>query len=137
LVTIEVHISSGLPGFSIVGLPEGAVRESKDRVRSALINSQFKFPKGRITVSLAPANLPKSGGRYDLPIAIGLLLASGQIKEKINLDSFELYGELGLNGSLRATEGLLPAIIASSQDAHNVILPIQESAQYTLVNQAG
>jgi magnesium chelatase family protein len=136
LVTIEVHISSGLPGFSIVGLPEGAVRESKDRVRSALINSQFKFPKGRITVSLAPANLPKSGGRYDLPIAIGLLLASGQIKEKINLDSFELYGELGLNGSLRATEGLLPAIIASSQDAHNVILPIQESAQYTLVNQA-
>ncbi|CAC9545662.1 AAA+ ATPase superfamily protein YifB/ComM, associated with DNA recombination [uncultured Gammaproteobacteria bacterium] len=70
LVTIEVHISSGLPGFSIVGLPEGAVRESKERVRSALINSQFKFPKGRITVSLAPANLPKSGGRYDLPIAI-------------------------------------------------------------------
>ena len=67
LVTIEVHISSGLPSFSIVGLPEGAVRESKDRVRSALINSQFKFPKGRITVSLAPANLPKSGGRYDLP----------------------------------------------------------------------
>jgi magnesium chelatase family protein len=131
LVTIEVHISSGLPGFSIVGLPEGAVRESKDRVRSALINSQFKFPKGRITVSLAPANLPKSGGRYDLPIAIGLLLASGQIKEKINLDSFELYGELGLNGSLRATEGLLPAIIASSQDAHSIILPIQESAQYT------
>jgi magnesium chelatase family protein len=105
-------------------LPEGAVRESKDPVLSTLINSQFKFPKGRITVSLAPANLPKSGGRYDLPIAIGLLLASGQIKEKINLDSFELYGELGLNGSLRATEGLLPAIIASSQDAHNVILPI-------------
>ncbi|CAC9553943.1 AAA+ ATPase superfamily protein YifB/ComM, associated with DNA recombination [uncultured Gammaproteobacteria bacterium] len=136
LVTIEVHISSGLPGFSIVGLPEGAVRESKERVRSALINSQFKFPKGRITVSLAPANLPKSGGRYDLPIAIGLLLASGQIKEKINLDGFELYGELGLNGSLRAIEGLLPAIIASSQDAHNIILPTQESAQYTLVNQA-
>jgi magnesium chelatase family protein len=86
LVTIEVHISSGLPGFSIVGLPEGAVRESKDRVRSAIMTSKFKFPKGRITVSLAPANLPKSGGRYDLPIAIGLLIASEQIKPSINIE---------------------------------------------------
>ncbi len=136
LVTIEVHISSGLPRFSIVGLPEGAVRESKDRVRSAIINSQFKFPKGRITVSLAPANLPKNGGRYDLPIAIGLLLASEQIKDKVNLDNFELYGELGLDGSLRVIDGLLPAIIASSQDSHNIILPAQKSYQYTLVNQA-
>ena len=136
LVTIEVHISGGLPSFSIVGLPEGAVRESKDRVRSALINSKFKFPKGRITVSLAPANLPKSGGRYDLPIAVGLLLASGQIKAKINLENFELYGELGLDGTLRATEGLLPAIIASSHERHNVILPTQASEQYTLVDQA-
>ncbi len=136
LVTIEVHISGGLPGFSIVGLPEGAVRESKDRVRSALMNSQFKFPKGRITVSLAPANLPKSGGRYDLPIAIGLLLSSEQLKPSINLDNFELYGELGLDGTLRATEGLLPAIIASSQVAHNIILPMQEAEQYTLVSQA-
>lgn len=136
LVTIEVHISSGLPGFFIVGLPEGAVRESKERVRSALMNAQFKFPKGRITVSLAPANLPKSGGRYDLPIAIGLLLASEQIKPNIDLDNFELYGELGLNGILRVTEGLLPAIIASSQVAHNVILPTQGAKQYALVSQA-
>lgn len=136
LVTIEVHISSGLPGFSIVGLPEGAVRESKDRVRSALMNTRFKFPKGRITVSLAPANLPKSGGRYDLPIAIGLLLASEQIKSNVNLDNFELYGELGLDGILRVTEGLLPAIVASSQASHNIILPTQEAEQYALVSQA-
>ncbi|AYQ55948.1 MG(2+) CHELATASE FAMILY PROTEIN / ComM-related protein [Bathymodiolus thermophilus thioautotrophic gill symbiont] len=136
LVTIEVHISSGLPGFSIVGLPEGAVRESKDRVRSAIMTSKFKFPKGRITVSLAPANLPKSGGRYDLPIAIGLLIASEQIKPNININAFEFYGELGLDGSLRATEGLLPAIIASSQAKHCLILPSQNSDQYTLVNEA-
>lgn len=136
LVTIEVHISGGLPGFSIVGLPEGAVRESKDRVRSALMNSQFKFPKSRITVNLAPANLPKSGGRYDLPIAIGLLLASEQLKPSINLDNFELYGELGLDGALRVTEGLLPVIIASSKAAHNIILPTQEAEQYALVSQA-
>lgn len=136
LVTIEVHISSGLPGFSIVGLPEGAVRESKDRVRSAIMTSKFKFPKGRITVSLAPANLPKSGGRYDLPIAIGLLIASEQIKPSINIDSFEFYGELGLDGLLRATEGLLPAIIASSQAKHCLILPSQSSGQYALVNEA-
>jgi magnesium chelatase family protein len=136
LVTIEVHISGGLPGFSIVGLPEGAVRESKDRVRSAIMTSQFKFPTGRITVSLAPANLPKSGARYDLPIAIGLLLASEQIKPSININSFEFYGELGLDGSLRATEGLLPAIIASSQAKHCIILPNQDSNQYALVSEA-
>lgn len=136
LVTIEAHISGGLPSFSIVGLPEGAVRESKDRVRSAIMNSQFTFPKGRITVSLAPANLPKSGGRYDLPIAIGLLLASAQIKAKINIEQLELYGELGLDGSLRATEGLLPAVIAAHRVQHPIILPKQDSNQYALVEKA-
>lgn len=136
LVTIEVHISSGLPGFSIVGLPEGAVRESKDRVRSAIMTSRFEFPKGRITVSLAPANLPKSGGRYDLPIAIGLLLASAQLKAKINIEQFELYGELGLDGSLRATDGLLPAVIAANHVQHRIILPKQDCNQYALVEQA-
>lgn len=136
LVTIEVHISSGLPGFSIVGLPEAAVRESKDRVRSALMNSQFKFPKGRITVSLAPANLPKSGGRYDLPIALGLLMASTQIKPIQDLSKFEFFGELGLDGALRVTEGLLPAIIAGAQDNHSIVLPAQNSEQYALVNHA-
>lgn len=136
LVTIEVHISNGLPGFSIVGLPEGAVRESKDRVRSAIMTSRFKFPKGRITVSLAPANLPKNGGRYDLPIAIGLLLASAQIKAQINIEQFEFYGELGLDGSLRATDGLLPAVIAAHHAQHHVILPKQDCDQYALAKQA-
>lgn len=136
LVTIEVHISSGLPGFSIVGLPEGAVRESKDRVRSAIITSKFKFPKGRITVSLAPANFPKSGGRYDLPIAIGLLIASEQIKVNVDINTFELYGELGLDGSLRVTERLLPVIIAGTKAKHSFILPSQDSGQYALVSQA-
>ena len=79
IVTVEVHLSNGLPSFSIVGLPEAAVRESKDRVRAAIINSSFEFPARRITVNLAPADLPKDGGRYDLPIALGILAASGQL----------------------------------------------------------
>ena len=79
LVTVEVHLSNGLPGLSIVGLPETAVKESKDRVRGALLNSQFRFPPRRITINLAPADLPKEGGRFDLPIALGILAASGQV----------------------------------------------------------
>lgn len=131
-----MHISGGLPGFSIVGLPEGAVRESKDRVRSAIMNSKFQFPKGRITVSLAPANLPKSGGRYDLPIAIGLLLASEQIKTDINLDDFEFYGELGLDGSLRAVDGIFPALVNCAKTSKRVILPEQNSKQYSIIENA-
>ncbi|CAC9525600.1 AAA+ ATPase superfamily protein YifB/ComM, associated with DNA recombination [uncultured Gammaproteobacteria bacterium] len=133
IVTIEVHISGGLPGFSIVGLPEGAVKESKDRVRSALMNSNFKMPKGRITVSLAPANLPKRGGRYDLPIALGVLIASGQIKPSIDILQFECYGELGLDGLLHATEGLLPAVIEANKVRHSVIVPYDDYQQCALV----
>lgn len=136
VVTIEVHISGGLPGFSIVGLPEGAVKESKDRVRSALINSNFKLPRGRITVSLAPANLPKRGGRYDLPIALGVLLASGQIKPSVDVNQFEFYGELGLDGLLHTTEGLLPAIIEANNAKHNIVIPIDDFKQCALVEQA-
>lgn len=136
VVTIEVHISGGLPGFSIVGLPEGAVRESKDRVRSALINSRFKLPKGRITVSLAPANLPKSSGRYDLPIALGVLIASGQIKPNINIAQFEFYGELGLDGLLHSTEGLLPAVIAAHKDNHSLVIPYDNHEQCILAQEA-
>jgi magnesium chelatase family protein len=136
LVTIEVHISGGLPGFSIVGLPEGAVRESKDRVRSAIMTSKFQFPKGRITVSLAPANLPKSGGRYDLPIALGLLIASEQLKPIVALDEFEFFGELGLDGTLRVSEALLPAIINAHHAKHKIVLPQQEAQQYALIQQA-
>ena len=136
LVTIEVHISGGLPSFAIVGLPEGAVKESKDRVRSALMNSQFKFPNQRITVSLAPANLPKSGGRYDLPIALGLLIASGQLKAKLDIAKFEFFGELGLDGLLRPTEGLLPAIVEATNNQHSVVIPKENYDQGVLVENA-
>lgn len=136
VVTVEVHISGGLPGFSIVGLPEGALKESKDRVRSALINSHFKFPKGRITVSLAPANLPKRGGRYDLPIALGILLASEQIKPHADMAQIEFYGELGLDGLLHTTEGLLPAIIEAHNEQHTLVIPADDYEQCALLEQA-
>ena len=93
-VRVEVDIGSGLPAFHIVGLPKAVVKESKDRVRAALCNSDFEFPPGRITVNLAPADLPKEGGRLDLPIAIGILVASGQVTDsRAELDEYELYGE--------------------------------------------
>ena len=107
-VTVEVHISNGLPGVSMVGLPEMAVRESKDRVKSAIINSGFIFPTRKITINLAPADLPKEGGRYDLPIALGILMASQQIDAQ-HLGSTEVLGELALTGELRAVTGVLPA----------------------------
>ena len=136
LVSIEVHISGGLPCFSIVGLPEGAVKESKDRVRSALMNSKYRFPTQRITVSLAPANLPKSGGRYDLGIALGLLLASGQLKPVKDVNEFEFYGELGLDGAVRGTEGLLPALVQGFASNHHLIIPEANIDESALVNEA-
>ncbi len=108
LVSVEVHLSNGLPNFSIVGLPETAVRESKDRVRAAIINSNFEFPARRIIVNLAPAELPKQGGRFDLPIALGLLVASKQLNENVT-HGYEFLGELSLSGELRKTIGILPA----------------------------
>lgn len=120
-VTVEIHISNGLPGFSIVGLPEAAVRESRDRVRSAIINSGFDFPARRITANLAPADLPKFGGRYDLAIALGILASSQQIDPAL-LERFEFYGELALSGELRAVNGLIPALISSQQSDRAVIL---------------
>jgi magnesium chelatase family protein len=101
LVTVETHLSNGLPGLNIVGLPEAAVKESKDRVRSAILNSNFEFPARRITINLAPADLPKEGGRFDLAIALGILAASGQIESK-KLKDLEIIGELALSGELRA-----------------------------------
>src|SRR5467141_5121088 len=100
LVHVEVSLASGLPVFCIVGLPAMVVKESKERVRAALLNSRFEFPAGRITVSLAPADLPKEGGRFDLPIALGILLASGQIPSDA-LGDHEFVGELALTGGLR------------------------------------
>jgi len=121
-VTIEVHISNGLPSLSIVGLAEMAVKESKDRVRSALLNSQFSFPQQRITINLAPADLPKEGGRFDLPIALGILAASGQIPLTALQDK-EFIGELGLAGELRSVRGVLPTLIAVAKSARELILP--------------
>ncbi len=121
-VTVEVHLSNGLPALSIVGLPETAVKESKDRVRSALLNAHFEFPARRITVNLAPADLPKEGGRYDLPIAMGILAASGQVPADC-LKNFEFIGELALSGELRPIEGVFPAAISCGRNGRHLILP--------------
>ena len=105
-VTVEVHAGGGLPGFNIVGLPATGVRESRDRVRAALANCGFEFPSGKVIVNLAPADLPKEGGRFDLPIALGVLVASGQLPDRC-LKVTEFLGELSLNGDLRAVQELL------------------------------
>lgn len=131
-VTVEVHLSNGLPSLNIVGMAETAVKESKDRVRSALINSQFSFPKQRITINLAPADLPKEGGRFDLPIALGILAASGQIPLSALTDK-EFIGELGLTGELRAVCGVLPTILATIEEGRQMILPADNSAEAALV----
>lgn len=122
LVRVETHLSNGLPAFHIVGLPETAVRESKDRVRSAILNSHFTFPDRRITVNLAPADLPKEGGRFDLPIALGILTASGQVPPDL-LPQHEFLGELALDGCLRAVPGAIPAAAATGHNGRNLVLP--------------
>jgi magnesium chelatase family protein len=123
-VAVEVHLGGGLPNFSIVGLPATAVKESKDRVRAALANSGFDFPAGRITVNLSPADLPKEGCRYDLPIALGILLASSQIAvpEEI-LAGCEFYGELGLAGELRPIRGVLLAAAHAARESRSIMVP--------------
>ena len=134
-VTVEVHLSNGLPAFSIVGLPEAAVRESKDRVRAAIINSGFEFPARKITVNLAPADLPKDGGRYDLPIALGILAATGQI-DKTQLDKYEFHGELALSGLLREVTGSLPVALAAQQNDKKLIMPVKSAKQAALIEHA-
>jgi magnesium chelatase family protein len=131
LVTVEVHLSNGLPSLAIVGLPETAVKESKDRVRSAILNSEFEFPARRITVNLAPADLPKDGGRYDLAIAIGILAASNQIPDQ-ELDQYEMLGELALSGDLRPINGCLPAAIASASCQRHLLLPATNGLEAAL-----
>ncbi|MEM9254828.1 MAG: YifB family Mg chelatase-like AAA ATPase [Pseudomonadota bacterium] len=125
-VEVETHLSNGLPAFNIVGLPETAVRESRDRVRSALLNSHFTFPDRRITVNLAPADLPKEGGRFDLPIALGILAASGQVDKK-PLGNYEFIGELALDGSLRPVPGAVAAA-ASLRDTGRKLVAAPTSA---------
>lgn len=133
LVSIEVHLSNGLPNLSIVGLPEAAVKESKDRVRSAIINSGFNFPNKRITINLAPADLPKSSGRFDLPIALGVLYASGQINLVKDTQEFEFAGELSLSGELRKIASSIPMAIKSVSSKKKIIVPIQNEKEIALV----
>lgn len=134
LVTVEVHLGNGLPGFSIVGLPEMAVKESKDRVRAAIINSRFEFPAKRITVNLAPADLPKDGGRFDLPIALGILAASGQISTE-SLADYEFIGELALGGELRPVKGVLPTALAASQIGRGLFVPAENAGEAGLIKE--
>ncbi|WP_100551175.1 YifB family Mg chelatase-like AAA ATPase [Caedibacter taeniospiralis] len=131
-VTVEVHLSHGLPSLSIVGLPEAAVKESKDRVRSAIINSGFQFPNKRITINLAPADLPKEGGRYDLPIAIGVLIASQQIIAPDVLE-YEFAAELSLSGKLRPIKGILPFAIQSLKHQRCLMIAPKNQSEVTLL----
>lgn len=134
LVTVEVHLSGGLPAFNLVGLPETAVRESRDRVRSAILNSQFEFPASRITVNLAPADLPKDGGRFDLAIALGILAASKQIPAE-SLEAFEFLGELALTGELRPVRAIISAARLCAQNGRSLIIPNENGPEaYLAIN---
>ena len=132
--TVEVHLSGGLPALSIVGLPETGVRESRERVRSALLNSGFEFPAKRITINLAPADLPKEGGRFDLPIALGILAASGQIPPD-SLEKVECLGELSLDGALRPLKGVLPAVLAARREQRQLLIPLANADEAALASE--
>ena len=134
-VHVEVHLAGGLPALSIVGLPEAAVKESKDRVRAALQSARFEFPARRITVNLAPADLPKEGGRFDLPIALGILAASGQLPRE-PLAGLEFAGELALTGELRPVRGALPLALAARRAGRALVLPRASAAEAALVRGA-
>ncbi len=134
-VRVEVHLAGGLPRMSIVGLPEAAVKESKDRVHAALQNSAFQMPARRITVSLAPADLPKEGSRFDLAIAMGILAASRQVNAEA-LSQYELLGELSLSGELRANGGVLPAALAARDSGRQLIIPHLDAGEAALVKDA-
>lgn len=134
-VSVEVHLSNGLPSFTIVGMAETAVKESKDRVRSAILNANFEFPTKRITVNLATADLPKEGGRFDLPIAMGILAASGQLKAD-GVDAYEFFGELALNGRLRAVKGLVPALTAVRQTKVQAVIPQGNAGEAAYIRDA-
>jgi len=134
-VTVEVHLANGLPSFTIVGLPDTEVKESRDRVRAALVNSRFDFPARRITVNLAPAELPKESGRFDLPIALGILAASQQI-EPAEFAKYEFAGELSLTGELRAVRGALAMTWRAAQDGRAFVLPSRSAGEAALVDGA-
>ena len=134
-VTVEVHLANGLPSFTIVGLPEAEVKESKDRVRSALLTCRFEFPARRITVNLAPADLPKESGRFDLPIALGILVASGQIPGEA-LAQYEFAGELALTGELRPIRGALAMTYNAHRSGRAFVLPVDSAVEAALVRDA-
>jgi magnesium chelatase family protein len=133
LVKVEVHLSQGMPGFNMVGLPETAVRESKDRIRSALLSNKFDFPFKRITVNLAPADVPKEGSRFDLPIALGILIASEQLIVD-DIERYEFAGELGLTGELRQVHGALPFALQTKQAARILVVPFDNQQEVSLAN---
>jgi magnesium chelatase family protein len=135
VVTVEVHLANGLPGVHLVGLPETEVREARDRVRAALQNAQFEFPARKVTVNLAPADLPKESGRFDLPIALGILAATGQIPAP-PLARHEFAGELALTGALRAIRGALAMVLSARRDGRAFVLPEASAAEASLVRDA-
>ena len=135
LVTVETHLSNGLPSFTIVGLPETAVRESRERVRCAILNAHLDFPTRRITINLAPADLPKSGGRFDLAIAVSILAASGQLPVQA-LEGVELLGELALTGALRSVYGVLPALIGARGMGRSLLIPMANREEAELLPDA-
>ena len=134
-VAVEVHLANGLPGFTLVGLPETEVKEARDRVRAAIENARFEFPARRITVNLAPADLPKESGRFDLPIALGILIASGQVRAR-ELDLCEFAGELSLSGELRPIRGALPMCLQAAGAGRSILLPRASAAEAALVRGA-
>lgn len=134
-VSVEAHLGGGLPSFAIVGLAEAEVKEARDRVRAALQNARFEFPARRITVNLAPADLPKDSGRFDLPIALGILAASGQIPQQ-RLSEYEFVGELALTGELRPIRGALPMTLSARAAGRAIVLPSANAAEGALVKDA-
>jgi magnesium chelatase family protein len=134
-VTVEVHLSGGLPSFTIVGLPEAEVKEARERVRAALVNAHFEFPARRLTVNLAPADLPKESGRYDLPIALGILAASGQLPAD-RLGEYEFAGELSLTGDLRPIRGALAMTYKAHRSRRAFVLPRANAKEASLVRDA-
>src|SRR4051812_16487327 len=134
-VTVEVHIGGGLPNFTVVGLPETEVKEARDRVRAALQNARFDFPPSRVTVNLAPADLPKESGRFDLAIALGILAASGQLPSA-GLDRYEFAGELALAGNLRPVRGALAMSMGAQQAGRAFVVPLENAAEASLVEGA-
>jgi magnesium chelatase family protein len=132
-VTVEAHLANGLPSLALVGLPETAVKESKDRVRSAILNCAFDFPPRRITLNLAPADLPKDGGRFDLAIALGILAASGQVPASA-LEQMECLGELALSGAVRPVQGVLPAALAARAAGRTLLVPKANAEEASLAS---